>query len=272
MAKRHKDNRQMSFFDLFEAAPPPPAKVAHDPVDPDAQKIHPMYAKLPRDEHGRYMVPTRAYGEAEHIITVSPGEAHLPVVEVEVRGMTVILAPSCIMNPGFCAYTTSPEGSPCFSSTGFRSWTGCGASTDTPELCAEIIERYIDNKVKGDGTGGLGGKLERWWSTTVSQWHGSLGFALRSDRATTWAQWGPEKHAASWAAHDAQQAEALRYMHERGFDPNGFPPPWQVRKLQMPTWVSDGTTWVPQIRKAPGGIPTPGALPFAGPVGFTAEA
>lgn len=86
-------------------------------------------------------------------------------------------------------------------------------------ICA-IIERYIDAPAK-DGNG-CGGKLVRWWPGYIRRWQDDLSWQLRygRDRAAMWAQWGPERHAEMWAAHDARIAAAEAQMWAEGIDPN----------------------------------------------------
>jgi hypothetical protein len=82
----------------------------------------------------------------------------------ECRGMHVIANTRHTLD-----FTLDPDkhrpGDPSFSSTGYRSFSGAGCSSEgeTPEEWARReLEAYIDRPKGKDGMGGLGGKLERW--------------------------------------------------------------------------------------------------------------
>lgn len=47
-----------------------------------------------------------------------------------------------------------------------------------------------------------------------------MSWSLNYDRAEMWTQWGPERHAEIWAAHDARIAAAEARMRAEGIDPN----------------------------------------------------
>lgn len=195
---------QLSMFDLLE---PPPA-----PVDP-LRYVPPAT----RD------VMTRAYGR-DHSMKVREDEPD--PFEIEVRGIPCLIH----INYGFSTYAVTPAGSPFWSESGYRSWThgvyrfdgrGIVFEGDTDDIIL-LIETYIDTPAKKDG---LGGKLVRWWPGYVTQWRGDVSWSIRHDRATMWDQWGPEKQAEVWAAHDKRIAENEALMWATGIDPNDVGPP-----------------------------------------------
>jgi hypothetical protein len=182
---------QMSMFDILEPKPKPKA-----------------WTMPPRRT-----IQTRAYGR-DHSMEIN--EEDPDPVEMVIRGM-----PCLVTLKDMQTFTLGPVGSLFWSSTGFRSF---GRDfTNDPEAVAATVERFIDGPTK-DG-GGLGGKLERWWPSYVSQWQQNEAFARSQKRETTWEQWGPEKHVEMWQNHDTKQAEALSRMVAEGIDPNDIGKP-----------------------------------------------
>lgn len=183
-------------LDMFATFDPPPAAA-----------LTPDYWKRPRRT-----VQTRAYGETTEL-TIYEDEPK--PFEIEVLGI-----PCLVSSLGsFCTYTVQPAGSLFWSDSGFRSFGG--RSHDPNEIRATIA-RFVEQPAS---KGGCGGKLVRWWPGWISQWRGMLAFELRVRRENTWDQWGPEKQAEHWAAHDARQAAAIERMWAEGIDPNDVGPP-----------------------------------------------
>jgi hypothetical protein len=56
-------------------------------------------------------------------------------------------------------------------------------------------------------------------------WQQSLAFTHDRDRASTWEQWGAERHRELWEKHDREQAEAIARMRADGIDPDDVGPP-----------------------------------------------
>ncbi|OCJ05293.1 hypothetical protein A6U87_14920 [Rhizobium sp. AC44/96] len=184
--------QQLSMLDLMM---PPSAPVVAKP-----------YVAPPRRD---FM--TRAYGvKGPMSIRVDEEDP----IEVEVRGIPTLIR----FGFGWSTYTIQPAGSTYWSETGFRSFGG--PQTDGLEI-AEIIARHIDDKH------GCNGKLTKWWPSYCLQWRQDKRFGDHFDRATTWDQWGPEKHKESWDNFDARQAAALERMAAEGIDPNEV---WRTRR------------------------------------------
>lgn len=60
---------------------------------------------------------------------------------------------------------------------------------------------------------------------------------IEEDRAEYWAHFGPEKHAAAWAALDARVIESLARMRAEGIDPNEVgAPSYRNKKITWPTF------------------------------------
>lgn len=200
-------SQQFSMLDLMEPPAPPPVR----------------RCDLPRKK-----VMGRAYG-GEREFTVVEGDPE--PFELEVRGVVCTIGYSV----GFCTYVVEGHGSLFWSETGFRSF---GYQTGDPDVIREMIEHYIDSPRK-DGNG-CGGELVRWWPGYATQWRGSLGFILEygRDRSKLWTQWGPEEHAAVWAARDAQFEADLQQMKVDVIDPNDLGKP-RGFKGKWPTFSYD---------------------------------
>jgi hypothetical protein len=190
--------QQLSFMDVMVPPPPPPARRPYEPP--------------PRRE---FM--TRAYGVCEPMLIALDER---DPIEIEVCGVPTLIR----FSSGFCTYTVQPAGSPYWSETGFRSFAGYHV-IDGPEFtesdCRQIIEAMIDSKH------GCNGKLTKWWPSYCLQWRQSREFANGRDRATTWDQWGPEKHVEHWANFDARQAAAEAQMLADGIDKEEV---WRTRR------------------------------------------
>ena len=202
--------QQLSMFDLLDPPTPPVARQAY--VEPIRRKVM-----------------GRAYGGPYEF---KVNEDRPDPFEIEVRGIP------CTIYPGFSTYVIDGPGSPFWSETGYRSF-GFGIDADPDSIIAEI-ERYIDAPTKHGN--GCGGKLTRWWPSYVRQWQSDTSWSLTYDRATVWAQWGPEKHAEIWANHDARRAEALARMWAEGIDPNDVGRP-QHHKGAWPRFDACADQW-----------------------------
>lgn len=193
-------SQQLDMFDVFN---PPPEPVAY--VDPIMREV-----------------ATRAYG-VNGLMIIRDDE--LDPFEIEVRGILCLIR----MNFGFDTYTVQPAGTLFWSETGYRSWTngkwiagrGIVFGGDEDDI-RRLIEAYIDAPVKSYG---CGGNLAPWWPNYILRWRGDLLWSISHDRATVWDQWGPERHAEIWGAHDARIAAAEARMWAEGIDPNEVGPP-----------------------------------------------
>lgn len=183
--------QQLSMLDLM--MPPTPTVAAKEWVAPPKRQFM-----------------TRAYG-VEAMMEIGLDERD--PIEIEVRGIPTLIRFSSF----FQTYAVLPPGSMYWSDTGFRSFCGYQMHIDgelTPAIIAEIISANIDSKH------GCNGKLTKWWPHYCLQWRQNKAFADKFERSTTWDQWGPEKQAEHWAAHDARQAAALERMAAEGIDPD----------------------------------------------------
>lgn len=194
-------------LDMFGTLfPPPPPKV---------------YIPKPRRT-----VLTRAYGAEGHPIEIY--EDSPEPFEMEVRGIPCLVV--CAF--GLSTYAIEKPGSPFWSETGFRSMSTRGLIDGEPPdyeharaTVTRLVEDYIDRPRKGDGSGGLGGKLTKWWPGYVLDWQHAVRWDYEMDRSKTWDQWGPERHAEIWAKHDRKRDAALARMSAEGIDPNEVGPP-----------------------------------------------
>jgi hypothetical protein len=184
--------QQLSFMDAMIPPPPPPVRKPYEPP--------------PRRE---FM--TRAYGKGEPMLI---GLDELDPIEIEVRGVPTLIR----FAHGWQTYTVQPPGSPYWSETGFRSF---GYAHIDPDEIAGIIAAHIASKH------GCKGKLTKWWPSYCLQWRQEREFAKGRDRATTWDQWGPEKHAEHWANFDTRQAAAEAQMIADGIDKDEV---WRTRR------------------------------------------
>ncbi|MCB5411798.1 hypothetical protein [Pseudogemmobacter faecipullorum] len=186
-------SEQLSMLDLWEPKP--------EPV---------VYVPRPRRT-----VLTRAYGEAAYSMEIY--EDSPDPVEIEIRGIPCLIVSAF----GASTYTVQPPGSLFWSCTGFRSMATGGASVDE---VIQLVEEHIDAPAAKSG---LGGKLERWWPSYVTQWQQSLAYHGFADRSREHWGWCAREvgQAAIWADYDARQAEALARMISEGIDPNDVGPP-----------------------------------------------
>ncbi|WP_157628332.1 hypothetical protein [Rhizobium leguminosarum] len=191
--------QQLSMLDLMMPPPPPP--------------VRKPYAPPPRRD---FM--TRAYG-VDTVMEIALDERD--PIEIEVRGIPTLIRFSSV----FQTYAVKPPGSAYWSETGFHSFAGlhqiAGTNEYSPDEIRQIIEAMIDSKH------GCGGKLTKWWPFYCLQWRQSKDFADRSERSSTWDQWGSEKQAEHWASHDAKQSAALERMAADGIDPDEV---WRTRR------------------------------------------
>lgn len=201
---------QTSMFDLLEPKPAP----------------RPYTPPVIRD------VRTRAYG-VDHIMQCREDEPD--PIEIEVRGVPCVVK----FGFGFSTYAVQKPGSLFWSETGFRSFAVSINWGDRIDEIPGLIEQYIDAPTK-DGNG-MGGKLAPWWPRYVNQWREAVSFGLRHDRETMWGQWGPEKQAEHWAAHDARCAAALKRMIAEGIDPSEVGKP-KHHKGKWPHFEIEGFT------------------------------
>jgi hypothetical protein len=160
-------------------------------------------------------VETRAYGGS--VLAIEEGQPD--PVEIDVDGTP------CVIKFGFgwSTYAVNRPGSLFWSATGFRSFSVSDGSREDIDTIRQSIRDYIAAPSKNGN--GCSGKLVPWWPSYMLQWRQNLSFELRCGRETTWTQWGPEKHAECWAAHDAKLADALAQMEADGIDPNDVGPP-----------------------------------------------
>lgn len=184
--------QQLSMFDLMMPPPPPPERKVWIPP-------------------ARRDFIARAYGV---VGPISIGVDEKDPIEIEVRGIPTMIR----FGFGWSTYTVQPAGAAYWSETGFRSFGG-------PETDPDIIALMIANNI--DSKHGCKGKLTKWWPSYCLQWRQNKGFVDKMDRATTWDQWGPEKHAEHWANHDARQAAALEQMAAEGIDADEV---WRTRR------------------------------------------
>lgn len=212
---RRADPRQ---FDMFAAIEPP------KPVGPSLyeQRQAALAAMQPanmigRDQHGRPLIKTRAASD-DGIVTICDPDSPEPI-EVVVRGIPTVIS----FHVGFCTHVIDGPGSPYWSETGFRSFTGYYKAD--PAWIIEQIEQFIAAPAKHGK--GCGGKLTRWWPFYVETWRQSLAFELMycKDRSTVWDQWGEDEWLARWEAHDRKLAESMEQMRAAGIDPNEIGPP-----------------------------------------------
>lgn len=115
-----------------------------------------------------------------------------------------------------------------FSETGFHSFQVCPRDyvIAAGKLdCKGWLERVCTAQLTEGGK--KKAKLTRAWPSYALQWRQSREFAESVNRAETWTQWGPEKHAEHWANHDTRQAAALDRMAAEGIDPDEV---WRTRR------------------------------------------
>lgn len=141
--------------------------------------------------------------------------------DTTIRGCRTRITMKCVtFLGGFETRTLDPEGSPYWSETGYRSWTGWhsgiagGRAISVEDAVRLSIEGYIDRSTKNGG--GCGGKLTRWWKSDV-QW-------LQQTRATLREKWAQVEDR-YWDREEEVRAKVIA----RGLDPDVVAP-WHKGK------------------------------------------
>lgn len=192
------DARQFDMFaTLAPVAPRPrgaaPAINNHRPGDPN--------------DHRRYVACSAWDGWV-----MVCGKDDPDPIEVTVRGIRTVIS----FGFGIGTHAVEAPGTPYWSETGFRSFTGINAG---PEHAAEIvaaIERFIDAPAK-DGNG-CGGKLREWWPLSV--------LTLRDRR-----QYIVDHPDAYPKRQDQWEREESARVRELGYDPDVVAP-WPKRRTR----------------------------------------
>lgn len=213
---------QATIFDYIDAAPEaaPAPEVEPEEWKPQARKT----------------IKIKAYGRDDYEIEVYEDEPG--PITITVRGVKATALRA--FSGGFCTYTQGPEGSQGWSETGFRSWAGCNVPFDRESIEA-VVEAYIARPKAKDG---CGGKLSRWWTTNVGQLGFRLGFLLSYDGPDLWAQHGPEKQAELKDSAWGEVHATLKYMADKGFDPNDLEKGHLSNGAKWPKFIRDGDTWI----------------------------
>jgi hypothetical protein len=216
MARRMNDARQLDLLVFCEGLPmfDPPSSPA--PIQPPESAppsegagwpegaVKPSHLVHRTDDRPYWK--TSAYEWNGEILAYRDRPAP---IELTVRGVRTVVS----FGYGICTHAVDPPGSPYWSDTGFRSFTGYNGPAD-PDLIREFLEFYIDAPAK-DGNG-CGGALSPWWTCKVRQ--------LQQERH--WAVTLPDRpNGAERLASLEQQVRA------EGFDPDVVAP-WPAKARQ----------------------------------------
>lgn len=174
MSRRANDARQLDLLIFCEGLPlyaDPRADLAARPADiiPRALPIDDAPEDWPegavRPEHPVHRTDNRPYWKTAAWAwggEILASRDCPPPIELTVRGVRTVAA----FGFGMATHAVDPPGTPYWSDTGFRSFTGYNGPAD-PDVIREYLEGYIDAPTK-DGNG-CGGKLTPWWTCTIRQ-------------------------------------------------------------------------------------------------------
>lgn len=203
MAHRTKDARQLDLLVFCEGLPlfAPPAEA--EPAWPSGAV---RGTHLVHRSDDRPYWKTSAHEWSGEILAYADRP---PPLELVVRGVRTVVS----FGYGICTHAVDPPGSPYWSDTGFRSFTGYNGPAD-PDLIRGYLEAYIDAPAKnGDG---CGGRLAPWWTCTVRQ--------LQQERH--WAVTLPDRPNGT-----ERLASLEQQVRAEGFDPDVVAP-WPAKARQ----------------------------------------